>query len=418
MKKLSLPELFHDPKGGFWLPLANGRFLNLDKRDVSIHMRQAGLNPDEQMGPLTAIERVYYVAQTEKSVDYAGPLCGHPTGSFTTTDGKRILVTSQAKIPMKEKNSDCPFYETFLNELFGPEQVQYVLLWLKCGRAAFLEGNFAPGQMLVLAGPSACGKSLFQAIVTEFFGGRVGKPYRYMVGETAFNSDVCAAEHWMIEDENASTDIRTRRKFGASLKEATVNREISLHAKGREAITLPLFRRLTLSVNDEPENLMILPPLDNSILDKVMLFQCYRANVGSDRAATWQRIVKEMPAFVRKIEAMRIPKDLACSRFGVAAYHSPSLLELLNELAPETRLLELIDTVLADEFRNNGDWQGSSDDLEQRLRASEFKFAVDRLLHYSSACGVYLQRLQVKNPRRFEAKKINGKNRWTVRKAS
>jgi len=412
-----LPLLYFDARGGgYWLPLPSGRFLNLDKRDAQVHLMNAGLDADGMTGPLTNMQKVTLVAQTERAVDYANPLAGHRCGAFETTDGKRVLVTSQARIPSRGKSRDCPFIERFLEQLLGAEQMHVFCLWLKVARAAQISGDFRPGQMLVLAGPSNCGKSLCQALITEFLGGRVGKPYRYMVGETAFNSDVCAAEHWCIEDENASTDIRTRRKFGASLKEATVNQNVSVHAKGRDAITLPLFRRVSLSVNDEPENLMILPPLDGSIIDKIILFRCAMARLPNERSETWQRILKELPNFVTQVECFRIPKSMVCPRFGVTAFHNPSLLEALNEVAPETRLQALIDAVLEKDWeKNDAPWDGTAEELEQRLRASSFNFAVDRLLHYSSACGTYLARLAAKLPSRFEARKVKGKTKWIIR---
>lgn len=412
-----LPELFFDARaGGYWLPLPCGRFLNLDKRDVAVHLRHAGLNPDEQIGPLNALEKSYLVAQTERPVDYAGPLAGHAVGAFKTTDGKSVLVTQQAKIPDMTKLRSAPFYEKFLDELLGPEQLHHFCLWLMVARKSQLKGDFRPGQMCVFAGPSNCGKSLTQAIVTEFLGGRVGKPYRYMIGETAFNSDVCAAEHWCIEDENASTDIRTRRKFGASLKEATVNQLISVHAKGREAITLPLFRRVTLSCNDEPENLMILPPLDPSIIDKVNLYRCRMAKLPAERSETWERVKKELPTFIAYVMSLKVPTSMRCARFGVAAYHNADLMEAVSQVAPETRLLALIDQILETEWKHTGNvWSGTAEELEHHLRKSAFSYAVDRLLTYSSACGTYLARLAQHHPTRFEARKVKGKTQWLIR---
>ena len=103
-------------------------------------------------------------------------------------------------------------------------------------------------------------------------GGRAAKPTEYMSGRTPFNADLFAAEHLMIEDEYGSTDLRTRREFGARIKDITVNDVQSCHAKNRwQAISLRPFWRLSISLNDEPENLMVLPPVDESLSDKLML---------------------------------------------------------------------------------------------------------------------------------------------------
>ena len=46
-----------------------------------------------------------------------------------------------------------------------------------------------------------------------------------------------------------------------------------MHAKNRQAMTLKPFWRVSISCNDEPESLMILPPIDESLSDKVIIFQ-------------------------------------------------------------------------------------------------------------------------------------------------
>jgi len=52
-----------------------------------------------------------------------------------------------------------------------------------------------------------------QKILTPILGGRAARPYRYMIGTTDFNSDLFLAEHLMIEDEAAATDISSRKHF-------------------------------------------------------------------------------------------------------------------------------------------------------------------------------------------------------------
>jgi len=407
-----LEPLYFDAKAGsYWLESSPGHFLSLSQKDAKLHLRVAGFSKEEYVGALNQLEHVFFSAQRERSVHYSGPLAGHSVGSFMTSDGRRILVTSQAR-RIVAKAGSTEHLMGFLHDLLGSDQTELLLGWLKCARETQLAGDFRPGQLLALAGPSGCGKSLLQALIGEWLGGRTAKPYRYMIGETAFNGDLAGAEHWCIEDENSSTDIRQRRKFGASLKEAVVNREISIHDKGHKAITLPTFRRTTLSVNDEPENLSILPPLDGSILDKITLFRCQRAEVGSDRAKTWARFTGELPALAAEVEAWKLRKALKDPRYGVVSYQHPELVECLTALSPEERLRNLIDEVVFS--KRELAWQGTSEELERDLRNSAFSFAVDKLLTYSSACGVYLARLQSRFPQRFTKEKTRTGAKWTI----
>jgi hypothetical protein len=410
-----LEPLYFDAKAGsYWLESSPGNFLALSQKDAKLHLRVAGFRKEEYVGALNQLEHVFFTAQRERSVHYSGALAGHAVGAFITSDGRRILVTSQART-ITAKAGSTEHFQRFVGELLGTEQVEILLAWMKCARETQKAGDFRPGQLLALAGPSGCGKSLLQALLGEWLGGRTAKPYRYMIGETAFNGDLAGAEHWCIEDENSSTDIRQRRKFGASLKEAVVNREISIHDKGHKAITLPTFRRTTLSVNDEPENLSILPPLDASILDKITLFRCQRAEVGHDRAKTWAQLSGELPALAAEVEAWKLRKQLKDPRYGVVSYQHPELVECLTSLSPEERLRNLIDEVVFD--RRTEAWKGTAEELERDLRNSAFSFAVDKLLAYSSACGVYLARLQSRFPLRFTKEKTRTGSVWTIQLA-
>lgn len=426
-KAPKLPEIYFDNRGGsYWLKLQCNRFLNLDSRNVKLHLQRGGFEVDRELDTgMKAGDNALVVTQIDRFVDYAGPLSGHKTGLFTAAGGRRVLVTSETEPVKPAKKAHAPFLEQFIGELFG-DQSHFALYWLKLAWTSLVKSDFRPGQLCVLAGPSNCGKSFFQVMVTELLGGRSGKPYRYMIGETSFNSDLAAAEHLVIEDENASSDIRSRRTFGAAIKDFTVNTQMSVHAKGREAITLPTFKRVTLSVNDEPENLMILPPLDNSILDKVMLFKCTPAKLSEEREENLSLMRRDLPGLAAMLKELRIPPRWKCPRFGVRAYHNPELLELLADISPESRLLSLIDEVLFkrrtgeshEDFRERTaeGWRGTAVELEKELRSSAFTFAVEKLLYFSSACGVYLSRLAQKFPDRFEQRRNNGRTGWQINK--
>jgi len=160
----------------------------------------------------------------------------------------------------------------------------------------------------------------------------------------------------MIEDETPSTDLRARRNLGANIKAFTVNEAQSCHAKGRSAITLAPLWRVSISVNDEPENLMILPPLSDSeqdsLADKMIMLRAKKvvmpmpSETLEERNAFWATLMAELPAFVHYLKSWPVPEDLRHGRYGIKTWQHPKLLAALGELAPETRLLTLIDEVI------------------------------------------------------------------------
>lgn len=394
-----------------------GRWISLAAENTRLHLRNAGLSDGRPDKGLSETERALFQAQTECAVDYAGPLAGWRTGLHNMTNGVRALVTSEpdagtfdiGRGKFKEPSETL----LFLDRLVGAEQLTYLLGWLQAAMESLRSSDFRASQLLGLAGPSGCGKSLCQAWITALLGGRAARPYRYMVGETAFNSDLAGAEHLVIEDDSASTDIRSRRKFGAAIKTFCVNQEMSVHAKGRQAVTLKTFRRLSCSVNDEPENLVIFPPLDDSLEDKLILLRCRNA-VGDGRELK-PKLDHEVPAMRRWLAEFALPKKLGSERYGVRAFQSPQLVEILASVSHEERLLALIDAVVFTGKNAPEEWQGTAEELESELLNSPHRQSADKLFYYPAACGSFLGRLAARRPDRVEGYRTSKKRMWMIK---
>jgi hypothetical protein len=112
------------------------------------------------------------------------------------------------------------------------------------------------------------------------------------------------------------------------------------------------------------------------------------------KAAFWQEIVGELPAYLHLLEnEFEIPVEWRSSRFGVKEFQNPQLLEYLDELSPATILLELIDQ-LQPWGVSNCEWQGTSTELRQLLIENErTRREAQRLLDWNNACGQYLGEL-------------------------
>jgi hypothetical protein len=349
-----------------------------------------------------------------------------------------ILVTDGPKL-IEPKEGDFPITHKFLTGLLGEKQRLYFDCWLKVAVEALSKQRIRPGQAFVVAGPRDCGKSVLQnLIITPALGGRMAKPYQFMSGATNFNSNLFEAEHLMIEDDVASFDIKSRRNFGAHLKQFTANEGVQHHAKGRPAMTLNPFWRVSVSLNDEPENLAIIPPIDDSLSDKIILCKVYRnelpmpTRTDDERAAFRAEITRELHGYLHYLLNMEIPPDLRHPRYGVKSYLNEELLGSLNEIAPEFRLLDLIDNCV---FRAKPEedpqrfspvkrepvkykaLKKTATEWEECLRdaASSLRDQVNKLLYASNICGTYLTRLEDKAPDRVTSTKSNGTKKYEIR---
>jgi hypothetical protein len=419
-KVLGLQIFYDSGRQVFWAPNSRNNWITIGTADVRRWLREKGCRTKPRgEEKVSEIDALLTSLQKNFDVAYAGSLAGHPRG-FYENGSHRILV-KDSPLLIEPEPGRWPLLGGIIKNMLGAEQQIYLFGWLKVALQSLRSANPRVGQALTLAGPWDCGKSLLQNIFTEILGGRCAKPHRYMSGATSFNGELFEAEHLIIEDEQASTDIRTRRNFGTKIKEITANVTQSCHAKYRQAITLQPFWRLSISVNDEPENLMILPPIDESLQDKLIILKAARHPMPLPSASDKERetfmgaLRAELPHLVDFLLKWQIPDNLISPRYGIRHYQHPDILEALGALAPETRFLEMIETELFSSPAP-GTWEGKAGELERLLTAEQSKVAREarQLLSFPTACGTYLGRLAKLHPDRFGATHITTGNRWTI----
>jgi hypothetical protein len=421
-----IEQTFYDPaKGKYLVKNHEGRWDDWNETAVRRKLRQAGLSSlPPRDGSLSEVEEALLTIQEEQAVDYSGPLAGREKGFFRF-NGVRVLVTSDAPLVVPEAASFPVIDEIFAGLLVNDvDQRPYLFGWLKIALQALNARKLRPGQCVVFAGPANCGKSLVQHIIGLLLGGRTAAPYRYMSGGTQFNSELFGAEHLAIEDEAPFTDIRARRALGAQIKNMTVNTLHSCHPKGRPALSLAPFWRLTISVNDEPEFLMTLPPMDESIADKITLFKCQHQAMPMPTATTDEReqfmtaIQTELPAFVYwLLNIFEVPEEIRCHRFGVKHFHHPQVLGALELLAPESRLWDLIQTYAFDRSFAVTAWSGKARELERLLTShDDCSYDARKLLTNVTAVGRYLSRLSVRYPKLISSRLLHGETIWTIKR--
>lgn len=328
----------------FWIQNGSGQYEQLLRTDcVTILKRRIAslgisqLPRDEMADMLTEIA-------ISQAVDFVLPcLPGYPVGLHQVNDTK-ILVPKALEI-IKPLPGKCPLWDGILSSMLGKEQLEYLLGWLALGYRCLQNHKLMPGQVVILAGPQGCGKNLIQEqLFTPVFGGALADPYHYAVGRTPFNQELFRSMHLMISDAKKPSD---RTDMQEAIRRIASNDHDALHPKHKEAISVPILWRMSVSCNEAETDLRIIPPL-TGLEDKIMLFRCALAPMPMSTSTPDQyqafgdALRAELPAFVTKLLAFKIPKTLVVGRWGIKGYLHSELIRLVRQLDPEEELLELI----------------------------------------------------------------------------
>lgn len=387
-----------------------------------------------------------------------GGLSGYPSGIHYLMSGERIMVRHSPRLVKPEKG-EWPTVEKLLHakldlrdeEGHGIDQTPFFHGWMKTALEALYlggPGNFRPGQALIFAGPKDAGKSRIQHhVITGLLGQRPADPGPYLFGRTDFNAEMFAAEHLMMEDPASSTKTVDRVYFGEMLKGLVVNDTQRLHQKREDAMIVAPFFRVTISVNNDPDKMRVLPLLTPDMKDKLHLFLVSSAplpmptNTLAEREAFRNQIASELPAYAWwLLNEYEIPEELRSVRMGVREWHHPTLaLELFDD-TPAAELLTIID---AAEFRAIGagaeaesyklweltshakeevdEWIGSALELERLLLGEHGDWSctvareAKRLIMHNKIDRL-LSRLKEDAADRVVHKRYNDARRWLVAK--
>ena len=423
-------DFFHPQSETFLVRNDAGRWLTLKSASFRRILAARGLaskpGKGEDMGEIDLeIVRV----QMENDVSRFGPLCGRNAG-FYESDGSRHLVTEDMNL-IQPTPGEAPTITRVINGLFrnsepeavGNAQIATFLGWLKSSCEALRQGRQQQQQALAICGVRDCGKSFVQHhIITPCLAGRAADAERYFLRGNDFNADLFAAEHLVLDDCRASTAIKDRLAFAARLKQHTVGATVaSLHGKGKDAVTVRPWWRISITCNDDPESLLVLPPLNEDFADKLILLRASRFDfpepitTSAEKEKFEAKLRSEIPAFLDfLLNRYTLPeKYVDPRRYNVATFHHPVIKESLESLSPEAELLELIDLVLEFDFQDGPVWISASD-LENKILASSHHRRAERIFTFNQSCAKYLHRLSQKLPDRVRKARTAAERGWLL----
>lgn len=375
------------------------------------------------------LNRIQSIIELDQAIDWAGKIAGYPRGIFDY-QGRTFLATEGPIIPDSQEG-DCPLHLDIIRQAFPHEDGKKVFLgWLRDGVQAVRKSIHHSAPMLVLAGERNAGKSLLAYIVKKCLGGRATNPMTAWSGKLPWNDNILGSELLLIDDSEASTDPRSRRRLGARFKETIYSGDLEINTRSKDAITMRPVSRVMVCCNETPENLSVIPPLEEGIEDKIILIKVRKivtpmpAKEVDEKKAFRAALHVELPMFLRFLEEQVTPEHLQDSRDGVTAWKDQDLLTALNGISPENKLEQLI-ALCMDKGHFSLD-EGESEfmkaaELQAKLqdRDSPAYSQAGKLLEYHPNCGRYLSALlNSGSPYVTESKKVTGIAQYKITRPS
>jgi len=374
-------DIFYDGPSSKYLVKVGKSFMTYSKLSpvvtgVSRHLSDQYGDAKELM---QAVREEIKNRELDGGVQWHGSIAGHRQGLAKDTNDLPILITSEAKLPFPQPGEASIISEIIGGAFADPIATTVFMSWLAGRFKAVRAHCHIPSPMLVLAGEINSGKSLLAWIVAQTLGGRTANPYASWSGGMLWNDDLVGSELLLVDDCIGSTDIRSRRAFGASFKESVYPHSVQLRKRNHSSISVRPVWCVMVCCNDTPESLQIIPPLDADLADKIALLHVIGVKLPVDtstpdgKTKLQSLILAELPAFAQQLIDWETPEELRDSRSGVVAWRDPELSESVDAHSPSKRLEALLEAALAD-------W-GIWHDLPRDMTASEVE---SRLIELNS----------------------------------
>ncbi len=349
------------------------------------------------------IEVCMETIELDQAVDWSGQLAGFPRG-VAELNGRSFLVTQGYDIPNATPGA-CPLHREIIKQAFPITDSHLVFCgWLRDAVRAIRANMHQPAPMLVMAGERKAGKSLLAHIAQQAMGGRAANPMTAWTGKLPWNDNLLGSELLLIDDSVASTDPRARKAFGSRFKEAIYAGNVEINTRRKSSIELRPVWRVMVCCNETPENLSVIPPLEDGIEDKIILLKVSPVTLPlpaqtPEEKQEFQRALRdELPAFLHWIDQVKTPEHLSDNRSGVTAWQDTELLAAITELSPEQRMESLISLAMAKGFmgidQGGKKWM-SATEVQGVLqdRDSQTQQQAKTLLSYDANAGRYLSAL-------------------------
>lgn len=359
-----------------------GNYISISKADALLELEMRGISRKvgKKSKGISHADRVLQDIRATKNVIAVQTVGGIDAGPFKTISGGRVLVPSSPERVVPAPG-DWSIIQEHLWRMLGADgadengvrQYETFQAWMRCAWLQFKKGvdrglvehrGFDPGQAVYFCGPIRSGKSLTQSLITWALGGRSSNVASWLKGDERFTFHMFGTEHLMVADDTSTSwSENERQRYADKIKEVAANRDHQCNPKFGKPFQATPFWRLTISLNDNPEHIARIPSFyDPTIADKLIVFKCYNyeeslapeeLRLRSNRDRFGEKLESQIPAWLHYLENWTPPARVTENmRYGVKAFHNPTIVEECQDISEEIELYKLICGAVFDKTEN------------------------------------------------------------------
>lgn len=422
----------------YWDRASSGRWDFTTKDDLTQTLKVQGYSHRlKKKATSTEVDQIMEGIRSHHRVYAACPF-PHTNERFVDHNGNRYLNINHRKPMPPAAKEECadgtnfPWVSQYLEGYFddkpqdGCSPLEYWLADMQRTLRALHEGQPCSGKAEILSGGKDLGKSLMAVKIKRMLFGSNTDAGKFLLEQGSFNKELAQSFHWYVDDNQSASSSQRHMLFSETLKKHVATPEVVYHPKFQDANVIPWYGRITITCNDDPDSLSIIPNMDMTIRDKVSLYKLARRKIAFPPSSDLHAILEqELPYFVGYLlfhyEAPAEVLDKSV-RFGIRPYHHPDLLQVAKEVTSHARLEEIID-IWRELTRfdptdpdDSPTWEGTASALLAQMTVHEGLRGV--LKNYSpTSFARALDKLQKDGSCPFMSVKMSGRKRvWNLEK--
>ncbi len=337
-------EGIHYDGKSYWWETTMGWF-GYTRGDADDHLKVArGVSGKPDKTGVSDVARALDYIRDHQRVKGAFPFVYRPAGIIRVNDCPILNISTVRTLsPAADPGiwgpeGNFPWISKLIDHLFtfeGSQELQqeFFLSWTARSYDGAYHQKPDKGHHIFIAGPGNVGKTLINdGILRALFGGTADAE-KFLSGEENFGSEVFHVGFWAVDDASTAVDKRTKQHFAEILKKTAANSTFRYHAKFQIPGQVDWPGRVSVTCNVDGSSVQILPSLENTIKDKLMMFRVNPIPLEFLPRHEMEKIMaRELPYFARYLLDYAIPEVCkANSRFGLKEFHDKTLVRIAEQ---------------------------------------------------------------------------------------